>query len=256
MRERAYVEAARVTGASQVAHPVRAHRAQHPAALLRLRRDRHRLGDHHRGERQLPGLRRSRQHLVGHDAAGRLRLAGARRAASMRWFVPPGVCIILVVVAGFFISRGYEEVFMPRLQAMTVMLSSRGPADPLRHARRHRAGGRRRDVRRAGGQDRRPGRRIGLRQDHGGARHHGRAGRERQARRRPGASSRARRSTPGRTRPAAVARHRLRAAKRHELARSGLHRRRADRGGAAKRGGASRAAGRRRARPSCSSWSA
>jgi peptide/nickel transport system permease protein len=33
------------------------------------------------------------------------------------WFVPPGVCIILVVVAGFFISRGYEEVFMPRLRA-------------------------------------------------------------------------------------------------------------------------------------------
>src|SRR5881394_323899 len=32
------------------------------------------------------------------------------------WFVPPGVCIVLVVVAGFFISRGYEEVFMPRLR--------------------------------------------------------------------------------------------------------------------------------------------
>ena len=32
------------------------------------------------------------------------------------WFVPPGLCIIFVVVAGFFISRGYEEVFMPRLR--------------------------------------------------------------------------------------------------------------------------------------------
>ena len=32
------------------------------------------------------------------------------------WFVPPGVCIILVVVAGFFISRGYEEVFFPKLR--------------------------------------------------------------------------------------------------------------------------------------------
>ncbi len=32
------------------------------------------------------------------------------------WFVPPGVCIVLVVVAGFFISRGYEEVFFPRLR--------------------------------------------------------------------------------------------------------------------------------------------
>lgn len=32
------------------------------------------------------------------------------------WFVPPGLCIVLIVVAGFFISRGYEEVFMPRLR--------------------------------------------------------------------------------------------------------------------------------------------
>ena len=32
------------------------------------------------------------------------------------WFVPPGVCIILVVVAGFFVSRGFEEVLFPRLQ--------------------------------------------------------------------------------------------------------------------------------------------
>ena len=26
------------------------------------------------------------------------------------WFVPPGLCIVLVVLAGFFISRGYEEL--------------------------------------------------------------------------------------------------------------------------------------------------
>lgn len=32
------------------------------------------------------------------------------------WFVPPGLCIILVVVAGFFISRGYEEILFPRLK--------------------------------------------------------------------------------------------------------------------------------------------
>jgi peptide/nickel transport system permease protein len=32
------------------------------------------------------------------------------------WFVPPGVCIMLIVVAGFFISRGYEEVFIPKLR--------------------------------------------------------------------------------------------------------------------------------------------
>jgi len=32
------------------------------------------------------------------------------------WFVPPGLCIIAVVVAGFFISRGYEEILFPRLR--------------------------------------------------------------------------------------------------------------------------------------------
>jgi len=35
---------------------------------------------------------------------------------SYAWFVPPGVCIILVVVAGFFVSRGYEEVLFPKLR--------------------------------------------------------------------------------------------------------------------------------------------
>jgi peptide/nickel transport system permease protein len=32
------------------------------------------------------------------------------------WFVPPGVCIIAIVVAGFFISRGYEELLFPKLK--------------------------------------------------------------------------------------------------------------------------------------------
>lgn len=32
------------------------------------------------------------------------------------WFVPPGIAIVLVVVAGFFISRGYEEILFPRLK--------------------------------------------------------------------------------------------------------------------------------------------
>ncbi|MGF1476115.1 MAG: ABC transporter permease [Geminicoccaceae bacterium] len=45
--------------------------------------------------------------------------AYASQALSTRafyWFVPPGLCIILVVVAGFFISRGYEEVLFPKLK--------------------------------------------------------------------------------------------------------------------------------------------
>jgi peptide/nickel transport system permease protein len=35
---------------------------------------------------------------------------------SYHWFLPPGLCIVLVVVAGFFISRGYEAVLIPKLR--------------------------------------------------------------------------------------------------------------------------------------------
>lgn len=31
------------------------------------------------------------------------------------WFVPPGICIILAVSAGFFITRGYENILFPKL---------------------------------------------------------------------------------------------------------------------------------------------
>lgn len=31
------------------------------------------------------------------------------------WFVPPGICIILVVSAGFFVTRGYEKILFPKL---------------------------------------------------------------------------------------------------------------------------------------------
>ena len=34
------------------------------------------------------------------------------------WFIPPGICIMLTVMAGFFIGRGYEEVLFPRLRRM------------------------------------------------------------------------------------------------------------------------------------------
>jgi peptide/nickel transport system permease protein len=32
------------------------------------------------------------------------------------WIIPPGVCIMLTVMAGFFIGRGYEELLFPRLR--------------------------------------------------------------------------------------------------------------------------------------------
>jgi hypothetical protein len=36
---------------------------------------------------------------------------------SWHWFLPPGICIVLVVVAGFFISRGAEAVLFPKLRS-------------------------------------------------------------------------------------------------------------------------------------------
>ncbi len=32
------------------------------------------------------------------------------------WFVPPGICIVLAVLAGFFLSRGYENLLFPQLE--------------------------------------------------------------------------------------------------------------------------------------------
>lgn len=51
---------------------------------------------------------------------GMLQDAYANQALSRsayNWFVPPGACIVLVVLAGFFISRGYEEILFPRLRS-------------------------------------------------------------------------------------------------------------------------------------------
>jgi peptide/nickel transport system permease protein len=43
-----------------------------------------------------------------------LSLALTRKA--FYWIIPPGFCIMLTVMAGFFIGRGYEEVLFPRLR--------------------------------------------------------------------------------------------------------------------------------------------
>ncbi len=40
----------------------------------------------------------------------------ALSVGAYNWFVPPGVCIVLLVMAGYFISRGYEELLFPRLR--------------------------------------------------------------------------------------------------------------------------------------------
>jgi peptide/nickel transport system permease protein len=45
-------------------------------------------------------------------------LSQALSRGAFYWFIPPGVCIMLTVMAGFFIGRGYEEVLFPRLRRM------------------------------------------------------------------------------------------------------------------------------------------
>src|SRR5690554_3168089 len=35
---------------------------------------------------------------------------------SYYWFLPPGIAIVLIVTAGFFISRGFEEILYPKLK--------------------------------------------------------------------------------------------------------------------------------------------
>ncbi len=35
---------------------------------------------------------------------------------SYAWFIPPGICIMLCVMAGFYIGRGSEEILFPRLK--------------------------------------------------------------------------------------------------------------------------------------------
>lgn len=43
-------------------------------------------------------------------------LSQALSRGAYYWFVPSGLCIMLVVTAGFFISRGYEELLFPKLR--------------------------------------------------------------------------------------------------------------------------------------------
>ena len=38
----------------------------------------------------------------------------ALSAGHYLWFVPPGLCIVLLVLAGFFLSRGYENLLFPQ----------------------------------------------------------------------------------------------------------------------------------------------
>src|SRR5215468_2466290 len=115
VRERAFVEAARVTGASN-ARILFVHVAPNILPLSFL------YGSIAVG---WAILTKASIAFLGFGPSDRiswgymLQDAYASQALSRgdyNWFVPPGLCIVLVVVAGFFISRGYEEILFPKLK--------------------------------------------------------------------------------------------------------------------------------------------
>lgn len=49
-----------------------------------------------------------------HDAY----VSQALSRGNLYWLIPPGICIMLLVMGGFYISRGVEEVLQPKLRSM------------------------------------------------------------------------------------------------------------------------------------------
>jgi peptide/nickel transport system permease protein len=116
VRERAYVEAARVTGASD-ARILFVHIAPNILPLSFL------YGSVAIGWAILTEAAVS---FVGFGDPSRTSwgfmlqdafVSQALSRGSWHWFLPPGICIVLVVVAGFFISRGAEAVLFPKLRS-------------------------------------------------------------------------------------------------------------------------------------------
>ena len=115
LRERAWVEAARVTGCS-TARIMFVHVLPQVLPLAAL------YGSVAIGWAILAeaaasflGLWRSGQHQLGRDAAGRLCQPGARRAAHGTGSRRRALAIVLMVLAGFLVSRGSEKLLFPRL---------------------------------------------------------------------------------------------------------------------------------------------
>ncbi len=241
-------------------HPA-PHRAQHPAAVLPLS-DRSPSAGRSSPRRPSPSWASAIRPVdqLGLYAAGCLRQPGARQAGLLLVRAGRGICIILVVSAGFFITRGYREHPVSEVGPMSeALLSVRDLKVSYRVGNSAIQRRRRRDLRRSARLHRRAGRGVRLRQDHGRPRPHPGDGRQRHDLRGGqmlfdgrdlACTSRARDER------AALARYRLHPAERDELARSGLHRRvPAQRGAAA---GAAVWTGRRPAGAArnCSRWSA
>lgn len=116
VRERAYVEAARVTGASDL-RILFVHVAPNILPLSFL------YGSVAIGWAILAEAAVS---FLGFGDPNRISwgfmlqdafVSQALSRGSWNWFLPPGICIVLVVIAGFFLSRGAEEILFPKLRA-------------------------------------------------------------------------------------------------------------------------------------------
>jgi peptide/nickel transport system permease protein len=116
VKERAYVEAARVTGASDM-RILFVHVAPNILPLTFL------YGSVAIGWAILTEAAVS---FVGFGDPSRISwgfmlqdafVSQALSRGSWNWFLPPGICIILVVIAGFFLARGAEEVLFPKLRS-------------------------------------------------------------------------------------------------------------------------------------------
>jgi oligopeptide/dipeptide ABC transporter ATP-binding protein len=235
VRERAYIEAARVTGASDL-RIIFVHVAPNILPISFL------YGSIVVGWAifaeatvSFIGLGADRQRVVGLHAAGRLREPGA---------VARQLSLVRAARHLHHADRRRRVLHQPRLRRAALPQAaglsdgrdprSRRPARPLPHQPGHDPRRRRRQLRRARGLGGRAGRRVRLRQDDGGACDHRRDGAQRldpvgrAALRGPRPDE-----APGRRlREPALAGDRLRAAKRDELARPGLSRRHPARGGA------------------------
>jgi peptide/nickel transport system permease protein len=116
VKERAYVEAARVTGASDM-RILFVHVAPNILPLTFL------YGSVAIGWAILTEAAVS---FVGFGDPDRMSwgfmlqdafVSQALSRGSWNWFLPPGIAIILVVVAGFFLARGAEDVLFPKLRS-------------------------------------------------------------------------------------------------------------------------------------------
>jgi len=115
IRERAYIEAARVVGSSDLA--ILVHHVVPSILPLSLLYGSIAVGWAILTEASISflGFGDAETTSWGHMLQDAFSSQALSRG-QYHWFVPPGLCIVLITVAGFFISRGYEALLFPKLR--------------------------------------------------------------------------------------------------------------------------------------------